>query len=136
VMCCVSSVRFAINFNGVLLDPFQPMRGLRQGDLLSPYLFLFVADSLSLLLRKEELGGAISPIKISRSAPPISHLLFTDDSLLFFKASGEQALKIREVLHTFCTSTGQLINPAKCSILFAENCPWVIMEEVCHHLQV
>jgi hypothetical protein len=68
VMCCVSSVRFAINFNGVLLDPFQPMRGLRQGDLLSPYLFLFVADSLSLLLRKEELEGAISPIKISRSA--------------------------------------------------------------------
>jgi hypothetical protein len=136
VMCCVTTVRFAVNFNGVLSDPFQPMRGLRQGDPLSPYLFLFVADSLSLLLRKQELEGLITPIRVTRNAPPISHLLFADDSLLFFKANREQAIKIKEVLKVFCKCTGQLINQAKCSIMFARNCPANLIKEVRQTLSI
>jgi hypothetical protein len=47
IMACVTTVQCRVLFNGVLLDPIQPTRGLRQGDSLSPYLFLFVADGLS-----------------------------------------------------------------------------------------
>jgi hypothetical protein len=50
VMKCVTSVSYSIRFNNVSLEPFKPSRGLRQGDPLSPYLFLFVADGLSKLL--------------------------------------------------------------------------------------
>lgn len=74
-MSCLTTVNYSINFNGVLLDAFQPTRGLRQGDPFSPYLFLFVADSLSALLSHEEQVGSITPIRVSPGVPlqsPIS----------------------------------------------------------------
>jgi hypothetical protein len=53
VMACVTTVRYSIRFNGNMLDSFSPSRGIHQGDPLSPYLFLFVADGISCLIRKE-----------------------------------------------------------------------------------
>jgi hypothetical protein len=123
-------VGYQVRFNGNLLDSFSPSRGLRQGDTLSPFLFLFVADALSTLLQKEVNENAIEPVKICRRAPGVSHLLFADDSLLFFKANGEQVLKIKEILETYATSTGQLINPSKCSIMFGNSCPVETRAEV------
>jgi hypothetical protein len=85
IMLCVTTVRYTVKFNGALLEAFSPTRGLRQGDPLSPFLFLFVADGLSALLHSEIAAGGISPIKICRRAPGISHLLFADDTLLFLR---------------------------------------------------
>jgi hypothetical protein len=123
IMACVTSVRYQVKFNGTLLDSFSPSRGLRQGDPLSPFLFLLVADGLSTLLQSEVEAKTIEPVRICRRAPGISHLLFADDSLLFFKAHEDQAAKVREVLELFASSTGQQINPSKCSIFFGESCP-------------
>ena len=52
IMACVKSVKYSVKFNGKLLESFTPSRGLRQGDPLSPFLFLFIADALSSLLSK------------------------------------------------------------------------------------
>jgi hypothetical protein len=51
IMECVTTIRYSVHFNNVALEPFHPTRGLRQGDPLSPYLFLFVDDGLSKLLQ-------------------------------------------------------------------------------------
>uniref|UniRef100_A0A453QXK3 Reverse transcriptase domain-containing protein n=1 Tax=Aegilops tauschii subsp. strangulata TaxID=200361 RepID=A0A453QXK3_AEGTS len=129
-MECVRSVRFSVKFNGKLLEQFSPSRGLRQGDPLSPFLFLFVADALSALLHDAIQERGLEAIKICQNAPAISHLFFVDDSLLFFRSSTDQAAIVKDVLNTYASATGQLINPSKCSILFADSCPNPVVDEV------
>jgi hypothetical protein len=121
IMSCVTTVRYTVRFNGVLLDTFQPTRGLRQGDPLSPYLFLFVADGLSKILQQGVTDRALEGLRVSRRAPEITSLLFADGSLLFFRASLEQTRWVKEALIRYCRATGQLINFDKCSILCNEN---------------
>lgn len=69
----------------------------------------------------KEADGSLIGIKVARQAPMISHLLFADDSLLFFKALAVQALNLRGILDFFEEATGQLISAPKCSILFSPN---------------
>lgn len=117
-MTCVTTVRYTIRLNGEQLKAFSPSRGLRQGDPLSPYLFSFIADGLSRIMKNEISMGRLEELKICRNAPGVSHLLFADDSLLFFKASEEQALVIREALRAYENCIGQQLSRDKCSLMF------------------
>lgn len=58
-------------FNGEPLPFFQP-RGLRQGDPLSPYLFLLVTNVLSWLYKKSVNEGSMKGIKLNRHCPTLS----------------------------------------------------------------
>jgi hypothetical protein len=121
IMECVKTVRFSVRFNGKLIQKFCPSRGLRQGDPLSPILFLFVAEGLTSLMNNQINEGNIEELKICRRGPGISHLLFADDSLLFFKVKGDEARHIKNVLTAYEKSTGQLLNPAKSSLMLGQN---------------
>ena len=81
-MACVTSVRYLVRFNSVETDTIIPTRGLRQGDPLSPYLFLLAAEGLSCMLKGAEERGDLEGVRVCRDAPIISHLLFADDSHL------------------------------------------------------
>ena len=83
IMACITTAHFSVLVNGNPTGYILPSRGLRQGDLLSPYLFLFCAERLTALLRKEKTDGIIRGVAASRGGPCISHLLFADDSLYF-----------------------------------------------------
>ena len=74
IMACVKSVKYTIRFNSVETDAIVPTRGLRQGDPLSPYLFLLVAEGLSTMLKGAEERGELEGVKVCREAPVISHL--------------------------------------------------------------
>lgn len=130
VMTCVTSVSYALKLNGTLLDSFALTCGLRQGDPLSPFLFLFVADGFSAILRNKAAMGELTPVKICRHAPGISHLLFADDTLLFFEASRGEAECVKEAFQIYGKATGQCLNPGKCSLLFRTACPSVLQEQV------
>ena len=87
VMGLVTTVEFSVLFNGKKLHSVKPSRGIRQGDPISPYLFLLAAEGLSCLLKSQRESSNLGGIQVAPSAPPVNHLLFADDSLLFFKAN-------------------------------------------------
>jgi hypothetical protein len=118
---CISSSSFSILLNGSPFGLFSPKRGLRQGDPLSPFLFILGSEVLSRLLLKEERLGNIKGMKIARSSPAINHLLFADDLLLFGKASILEATSIKGCLDKYCSWLGQSINSRKSSIRFSKN---------------
>jgi hypothetical protein len=121
-MSCITSVEYKVKINGTLTQSFKPTRGIRQGDPLSPYLFLFVSEGFSKILQKAIELRALKEFKICRRAPGISHLLFAYDSLVFFEANTEQAGVIKAVIGIFEVGFGQLVNQSKCSVLFSEAC--------------
>ncbi|XP_030478300.1 uncharacterized protein LOC115695372 [Cannabis sativa] len=87
IMACVSTATFSFSLNQQVLGTIKPTRGIRQGDPLSPYLFLLCYEGLSSLInyktqQRQPRSHSLS-IKIARRAPTISHLFFADDSLLF-----------------------------------------------------
>ena len=87
VMCCVTTPSFSILVNGKPYGMIHPTRGIRQGDLLSPYLFLLCAKGFTTLLAKAELEGRIRGVSICKGAPRVTTLMFAYDSLLFCQAT-------------------------------------------------
>jgi hypothetical protein len=136
IWSCISSVQYKIKVNGALTTGFKPTRGIRQGDPLSPYLFLFVGEGLSKVLQRAVYLEELRDLKICRRAPGISHLLFANDSLLFFEANTSQAGIIKAAIGIFEIGSGQMINQTKCSIMFNNNCPVETQESIKAILEV
>ncbi|WVZ75250.1 hypothetical protein U9M48_023324 [Paspalum notatum var. saurae] len=136
IMKFVSSVSYRIKVNGDLSEEFFPERGLRQGDPLSPYLFLIYAEGFSALLRRAEEEGKIKGIKICPGAPSVSHLLFADDSLILCRANGGDAQQLQSLLQVYEECSGQMINKDKSAVMFSPNTPTGEREEVMSALQI
>ena len=75
VMACVETVSFSVRVNGVFSESFKPSKGIRQGDPISPYLFLICSEGLTCLLRKVGEGHLTRGIRVGIHAPWITHLL-------------------------------------------------------------
>lgn len=83
---------------------------------LSPYLFLVCAEGLTSILHSEVLKGHLHGIKVARSAPSISHLLFADDSFIFFRANQQEHNTIKNCLIKYESGSGQKVNMSKSSL--------------------
>ncbi|CAL9003043.1 unnamed protein product, partial [Prunus brigantina] len=136
IMGCLSSVRFSVVLNGKKGRFFKPSRGLRQGDPLSPYLFILVNDALSHLISAECAKGSLHGIRLCNGSPTLSHLLFADDTLLFTKASFANCSRLTHILDAYCAASGQLINLDKSNMYFSPNTPDHIKRSVCSVLKI
>lgn len=94
VMQCITMVSYAIHINGQPQRNIIPSRGLRQGNPLSPYLFLLCAEVLSALIHQAIQNWKSKGISACRNGPKISHFFFVDDSLIFGRATVEESLEI------------------------------------------
>lgn len=121
VKLCVTTVQYMVFINGNYVGPINPSRGLRQGDPLSPYLFLLCVEGLSHSLTSAASNREINGCRISSTAPAITHLLFADDSLLFFKATVEESHAVKELLNSYALMSGQAVNYQKSGIFFSSN---------------
>ncbi|KAL5566188.1 hypothetical protein UlMin_029352 [Ulmus minor] len=97
VMACISSVSYSFQFNGQKFGQLSPSRGLRQGDPLSPYLFLLCGEGLSSLLHQYEQAGRIQGLKCA----------------------------MKEVLNLYEAASGQVVNLLKSAVCFSPRLPEV-----------
>jgi hypothetical protein len=97
-------MRFFVLVNGTSSSFFSNSRGLRQGDPLSPLLFVIVMEALSKLFSITVQWGFLSGFSVgfgSNGVINISHLLFTDDTLVFCGANPDHLLYLRMLLLSF-----------------------------------
>ncbi|BFG30782.1 hypothetical protein CerSpe_170560 [Prunus speciosa] len=123
VMRCITSVRFTVLLNGKSGNPFKSSRGIRQGDPISPYIFILVSDVLSVMLNQAVERGFVQGIRFSRDGPTLSHLFFADDSILFLKATERNCNAVASILNSYCHASGQVVNFEKSSVYFSPNTP-------------
>ncbi|XP_024033517.1 uncharacterized protein LOC112095650 [Citrus clementina] len=131
IMLCVSTVTYKFPCDGVELGPIVPSRGLRQGDHLSPYLFIICAEGLSLLINHYESAGLLYGVRIARGAPSLTHLFFADDCFLFFKAIPQEAQVLKTILSLYGAASGQRVNYNKSSISFSANVHHEVAHSIC-----
>ena len=114
---CISSPRFSVAINGELAGFFEGKKGLRQGDSISPYLFIMLMEVLSRLLDKAESDGSFRLHPLC-SSPKLTHLLFADDLLVFSDGSTASTDGIKVVMNHFKEWSGLDTNEAKSEIFY------------------
>jgi hypothetical protein len=113
---CISSVQFSILVNGSPCGFFKSSRGIRQGDPLSPLLFVILMEALSRMIDKANGVGLVSGFHVGGEASDplrISHLLFADDTLIFCEASSDNLIYLRAILTWFEATSGLHVNLGK-----------------------
>ena len=130
IMQCVTSVTYAIKINGSTMGDIVPSRGIRQGDPLSPYLFLLCAEGLSALIKNSMEHGHMEGIAICCRGFKLSHLFFVDDNLIFCKTSLSNCVSLQWVFQVYEQASGQQLNQAKTSLFFSKNTPSEVEEEI------
>lgn len=102
IMSCIKIKQMNLLINGSKHGTITPQCGLRQGDPLSPSLFILAADLLSRLISNATMKGRIKGFKVSRIANPITHLMFADDIILVGEASEREAKSFLSCIQTYC----------------------------------
>lgn len=121
ILSCLSSVSYVFKLNGDVGGSATPSRGLRQGDPISPYLFLLCAEAFSSLLTRAAVNNEIHGARVCRGAPRVSHLFFADDSILFARATLQECSKIVDIISVYERASGQKINFNKSEASFSKN---------------
>ena len=117
----VCTTSYLVLVNGEPRGFVSPSRGTKQEDPLLPYLFLLCAKGLLALLRKAEENKALHGILSSSRGVRISHLLFANDSLLFYQAFVLECVNLMNLLQQYEEASGQEINRQKTSLFFSKN---------------
>ncbi|GAA0154149.1 hypothetical protein LIER_37811 [Lithospermum erythrorhizon] len=109
---CVTTARFSVCFNGTLHGNFKSGRGLRQGDPLSPYLFLLVMELFGGIMKTKRQEN-IFCFHPRCQEVEITHLFFADDMFIMCGADKDSITCVKEALEDFEELTGLKPNLAK-----------------------
>ncbi|GKV33388.1 hypothetical protein SLEP1_g41905 [Rubroshorea leprosula] len=126
IMECLSTSRISVLINVSPTEEFKVEKGLRQGDPLSPFLFLMIGEGLNGLVQKAATEGLFRGVEIGRRGLECSLLQFADDTIIMGKADTENVFMVKTILQWFELMSGLRINFSKSSI-YGYNVPvnWV-----------
>lgn len=119
VMKYLTTSSMQLLWNGTIIEEFHPSRGARQGDSISPCLFILYIKRLACLINVEAAIGRWKPILIGRGVVRIPYLLFADDLLLFLEANLGQSTVLKNTLNVFCIQSVLKVSNSKRSISFS-----------------
>ncbi|XP_022575814.1 uncharacterized protein LOC111215880 [Brassica napus] len=129
IMECISTVSYAYLINDNVYGMVKPQRGIRQGDPLSPYIFILCGEVLSGLCKKAGREGTLQGIRVARGSPRVNHLLFADDTMFFCSATPEACVALKKILTDYECASGQQINKTKSAITFSKRTPPELKEK-------
>lgn len=107
---CITTARVNVLVNGSPSGEFELEKGIRQGDPLSPFLFLITAEGLSLLTMRAIDRGLLKAVEISRNKIQLSHVQYADDTTFIIEGEKENARKLRWLLNNFELASGLSVN--------------------------
>ncbi|GKV34792.1 hypothetical protein SLEP1_g43134 [Rubroshorea leprosula] len=113
---CLSTARISVLVNGSPTEEFGMGKGLRQGDPLSPFLFLIVAEGLNGLVRRAEAEGMLHGIAVGNKGLIVSLLQFANDTVILGNADSENIFAVKTILRCFELMSGLRINFCKSSV--------------------
>eukprot|EP00253_Pinus_taeda_P021290 PITA_21290 len=115
----ISSPNFSSLVNGTPSKTFTASRGIRQGDPLSPFLFILAAEGLGRFIKKEREANRIKGLKLWGNNLPLTHQQFVDDIMLFGEPTVKEVKHLRRILDLFAKASGLEINMDKsCVFIF------------------
>ena len=91
------------------------------GDPLCPYIFILCVEELFMLIKDVEKKAKVHEVKICMDALVVSHLVFADDSVLFFRDDEREVVVVRKILYDYAEASGQYINQQKFEVTFSRN---------------
>lgn len=106
IMMYITTVSYQVLINGAPSDLIKSTRGIRQDFPLSPYLFVICVEILSTMLQKVETENLVKGASVCNKALQVSHLLFTDDSIIFCWASIFENMYIQNILCIYGSASG------------------------------
>ncbi|KAG8383539.1 hypothetical protein BUALT_Bualt04G0024000 [Buddleja alternifolia] len=140
----MSTTSFSILVNGSPFGLINPSWGIRQGDPLSPYLFIIYFELLSRMLTRLENLTLINGVKVSRTSPTFTHLMYADDLVIYCQANVSNADSVHKCLNFFEDWSGLSVSKSKSVIHFSHNVSPELKNEIknlldikecCHKIQ-
>lgn len=110
IMPCITSVNYSVLVNGKSRKAFIPTQGLRQGDSLSPYLYLMCAEGFSAPIIDADQLENIQGVGVVKGGTSISHLFFVDDNMLFCKENFREWRRVQKLIDIYGRESSQIVN--------------------------
>ncbi|GKV34395.1 hypothetical protein SLEP1_g42770 [Rubroshorea leprosula] len=117
ILECLSSSSVFVLINGSPTKQFSISKGIRQGDPLSPFLFLIVAEGLNGLVASAVEKGIYKGVRVGSEGVMVSHLQFADDTVFFEEASQHNIRAVKAIMRTFELALGLKINFGKSQLM-------------------
>lgn len=120
ISTCITTSTYSMHINGKRCGFIKPTRGISQGCPMSPYLFVFITEYLSLKIVHYQTCKQFTGIQLGRGGEWLTHLSYADDIVVFSQGKLSHLQLLKQLLKDFCSISGQSFSLNKSQIIFSK----------------